>query len=396
MLYRAVVPTFACLALASGLAGLACGADPNPGESAMSGDATGMPDNSSGPDAPPEDASSSGAATPFLGCEGDSEAHEVFNHFWRVLDENYAVFDLRLVGETWDAVGHQECAAITAQMSSGDLFDALIRTAEHLDDGHIQLSGDGREGDGWVNEYPHYDALYELELNVESNYLDSGLTWDADDWFAWGRSGEFGYVSITSMDSLSPSGDEDDDVAAASAAMTTMLADLGQTSGLVVDVRANEGGWDAVALTIAQFIEGPETIAWSEAVRDGPEHDDFAAWEDTIVEGSGPEGYTGPVVVLSSGGTFSAAEVFLLAMRVRSNVTILGERGSGHLSDTYDAELPNGWEFVYSGERYRAADGEIYEAIGVPVDLEVPFDLGALADGTDVMFEAALSELGGR
>lgn len=359
----------------------------------MAGDAT---STSSGPDVAPEGSSTSDAAAPFLGCAGDSEAHDVFNHFWRVLDENYAVFDLRLTGESWDEVGHQECDSITANMSSDDLFDALVRTAEHLDDGHIQLSGAGREDDGWVSEYPHYDALYDLELNVESNYLDAAFTWDANDWFAWGRSGEFGYVSITSMDSLSPSGDEDDDVAVARAAMTAMLEDLGQTRGLVVDVRANEGGWDAVALTIAQFIEGPEALGWSEAVRNGPEHDDFSAWEDTFVEASGPDGYSGPVVVLSSGGTFSAAEVFLLAMRVRNNVAVVGERGSGHLSDTYDAQLPNGWEFVYSGERYRAADGQIYESIGVPVDLEVPFDLDAFGEGTDVMFEAAISELSSR
>jgi C-terminal processing protease CtpA/Prc len=100
------------------------------------------------------------------------------------------------------------------------------------------------------------------------------------------------------------------------------------------------------------------------------------------------------VALLTSGATFSAAETFALAMRVRDHVSIIGEPSSGHFSDMMDHELPNGWELTLSGERYSAADGVIYETRGVPVDVAVTMDAAALPEGTDNMLEAALRELG--
>ena len=219
-------------------------------------------------------------------------------------------------------------------------------------------------------------------------------TWAAQDWFARGTIGDIGYVSITSLDELSPSGDEDEDRTAANAAMEQLMGDLDSTSGLVVDIRANGGGWDAVALDVARWFAGPRTLAWSERHRNGPEHDDFSPWEDVDVRAAVNGAYAGPVVLLTSGGTFSAAETFALAMRVRDDVTVIGERTSGHFSDLLEAELPNGWHYTFSGERYRAADGMIYEARGVPVDVAVELDVAALASDRDVMLEAALARLG--
>ena len=104
-------------------------------------------------------------------------------------------------------------------------------------------------------------------------------------------------------------------------------------------------------------------------------------------------GRVGPVVLLLSGWTFSAAETFALSMRVRSNVTLLGEQTSGHFSDLERASLPNGWRYTYSAERYLAADGKIYEAQGVPPGILIAFDPAAFSGGRDVMLEAALALL---
>ena len=85
--------------------------------------------------------------------------------------------------------------------------------------------------------------------------------------------------------------------------------------------------------------------------------------------------------------------MLVLAMQVRDNVTVLGERTSGHFSDQLLTTLPNGWEVDLSNERYRAADGNIYEVVGAPVDVEVKMDVSALVGGTDVMVDAALGLL---
>jgi carboxyl-terminal processing protease len=136
-------------------------------------------------------------------------------------------------------------------------------------------------------------------------------------------------------------------------------------------------------------------VVWSKAERDGPEHTDFTPYHDVRIAASDADAYDRPVVVLTSRATFSAGETFVLAMRERDHVTVLGEPTSGHFSDLFDGELPRRWTFTYSGQRYRAADGEIYEARGVPVDAAVAFDADAFAEGRDVMLEAALARLGG-
>lgn len=333
---------------------------------------------------------------PFEGCAGTGDAYDKLNAFWTAFDETYALFDIRLPGGSWDEVGREACAQLSSGIGEDALFDLLISMAERLDDGHVQLEASdlGREEDGWVSEYPYYEELYSLEINVEDNYLDGDLTWAAEDWFAWGTIGSVGYISITSMEGFTPNDDEDEDVDAARDAMESALTDLDGSIGLIIDVRANEGGWDTVALEISRWVAGSRTVAWSEQVRDGPAHDDFSEWEDTFVEAARPGAFSGPVILLTSGGTFSAAETFALAMRVREDVTIIGERSSGHFSDLLDHELPGGWDLSLSGERYRAADGVIYESLGVPVDVEVALDVQALAAGQDVMLEAALSQLG--
>jgi hypothetical protein len=338
---------------------------------------------------------SGGGGSAFTSCAGSSEAHEVFNELWSDFDARYAVFDIRLPNETWAAVGEKGCAKLDDAIAGPALFDALLDMARHLDDGHVTLEAPelGLDEDAWVSEYSYYDQLYELEFNAEERYLDGPLTWAANDWIAWGTIGDVGYVSITSMEEYGESGDEEDDMAVASAVMAQLMSDLASAGSLVVDVRANEGGWDGVSLEIAKWFGGAETVAWSEQRRNGPAHDDFGAWEDFFVEAAPAGAFGGDVVVLTSGGSFSAAETFLLAIRVRDRVTLLGEPSSGHFSDQMEAVLPNGWIYQFSFERYRAADGEIYEARGVPVDVPVAFDVTAFASGQDVMLEQALAML---
>ncbi len=149
----------------------------------------------------------------------------------------------------------------------------------------------------------------------------------------------------------------------------------------------------AHSLEIASWFTGPRQLAWSEQVRNGPSHDDFATPTETFLEAGKPDAFAGPIVVLTSGGTYSAAETFAMAIGERTQTTLLGEVTSGHLSDMIDATLPNGWEVTFSGERYIAANGDLYENVGVNVDVNVSLDLAALAGGTDNMLVAAIARL---
>lgn len=327
-------------------------------------------------------------------CSGSSRAIEVLETAWAIVDRDYAVFAERLPPDlTWPEVGRSACEALPADPSRDELFDTTMAMLRVLDDGHTGLQGAGRDESAWVSEYPHYDALYRLESVVEDHYVDGPLTRGARGRLAWGRIEAGGYLGVYGADGLSTLATEGGDQAAASRAFSDAMSDLDDADWLVVDARAHEGGWDAVSVEMATWFAGPSSIAWTKAVRNGPASTDLI--DDTVqrVPAGRREGFGGPVVLLTSGGTFSAGETFVLAMRTRSNVEVLGEATSGHLSDIWSARLPNRWTLTYSGERYVAPDGAVYEGVGVPSDVAVPLDVSAVAEGRDVQLEAAMARL---
>ena len=52
-----------------------------------------------------------------------------------------------------------------------------------------------------------------------------------------------------------------------------------------------------------------------------------------------------------------------------------GEATAGALTDILGRRLPNHWSISMTHERYVAADGELCEATGVPVDMQSEWDL---------------------
>ena len=93
------------------------------------------------------------------------------------------------------------------------------------------------------------------------------------------------------------------------------------------------------------------------------------------VEPSKRARYLGPVYLLTSDVTLSAAEVFALYMRALPNVIHVGETTRGAFSDMIEKPLPNGWTLslvgrglsrpagtILRGARLAAAD----QARGVP------------------------------
>lgn len=325
-----------------------------------------------------------------LGCRPAS----VFEQFWTALDEDYALFDLRLdPEESWDEVGERYRQQLAEDGSRDELFDLLIAMARELDDGHVTLRSLtlDRDEDGQVEPYPYMDEMHSLAALIDDDRLQAGPAVTANDALYWGTIDGVGYLRIELMERLCWYGSESGDEAAAHDAMAEVLEDLGDVSGLVVDLRVNDGGWDAVSLALAGHFASERTLAWTECTRDGPSHDDCSAWEEAWIEPAEPR-YDGPVVVLTSGGTFSAAETFALAMRALPGVSLVGERSSGHFSDMLEGRLSNGWRYTLSNERYRAADGEIYETLGVSVDVEIPYDPDFVGDA---MLDEALALLDG-
>ncbi|MBN2470534.1 MAG: S41 family peptidase [Anaerolineae bacterium] len=324
-----------------------------------------------------------------------------FEVFWHHFAEQYAFFDLH--GIDWQAMYDHYRPQVTAETTPEELFALMAEMLTPLEDGHVVLdSGFDIFSPGVM---PAWGATDEQLFAVIRQELDTLVTdyLHADDAFLaehfiitpagvgaksslfYGElSDEIGYINLITM---LPT---EEDWESVDRAIDEAVAALVDKRALVIDVRLNGGGLDAAALTFASRFADEARLAYSKHARDG---EDFTPAREFTVAPDGPQQFTGPVVVLTSSLTASAAEIFVMAMRVLPNVTVMGEPTSGAHSDMLERTLPNGWVMSLSNEEYVLASGDVFEGVGIPPQIAVAFDPAALANGQDVMLDAALEFL---
>jgi hypothetical protein len=177
------------------------------------------------------------------------------------------------------------------------------------------------------------------------------------------------------------------DRAALEAGLGMALAALRNTRSLIVDLRMNGGGFDALALLFAGCFADRPRLAFTKA----------AVWRGRALAPAAiqvtprPDAYLRPIHLLTSRRTGSAAEILTLALAALPQVVRIGEPTLGILSDNLYKRLPNGWEVGLSNERYTAPGGEVYEGTGIPPQVPAPVWIeGDTRSGYRLAIEVAL------
>ncbi|MEZ6028378.1 MAG: S41 family peptidase [Hyphomonadaceae bacterium] len=145
--------------------------------------------------------------------------------------------------------------------------------------------------------------------------------------------------------------------------MDLMFSDLFTSS---VDLVQMETTQSAAAKLPGMFVEGP-TFRTLEAPPGR------VLLQHFVSPSEHPRLANTKLYVLQSGFSGSAAEHFLLALKISGRSTRVGETsaGAGHFG--FSKELPNGFStFVPVGRTFDPATGWDWEANGVPPDVEVP------------------------
>lgn len=264
--------------------------------------------------------------------------------------------------------------------ADGDPWPLFVEMLGKLHDPHVHLS-DGprrfqaRRGEtGVITPVQESLATY---LGKPDGPLAGGVTLAAHDRLAYGVTGDkVGYLAIMTMGGFAkgPVGwpgntTVTEDARAAAKALTTALASLNGTRGLILDLRFNPGGSDVFSEMVASCFADRKRLAYVKSAKDGA--GSGPAFETFIAPGACPR-YGGPVVVLTGERTTSAAESLLMRLRVLPGVSVMGQPTQGAHSDVLDKTLPNGWKLGLSNEIYRLADGKIYEGVGIPPDVATP------------------------
>jgi carboxyl-terminal processing protease len=230
--------------------------------------------------------------------------------------------------------------------------------------------------------------------------------------FRWRRIGTapgkaIGYLRVDAFD--------DDGAALADRAMKA----LGDTSGLVIDLRSNQGG-NASALRLASYFTGeagPAMILLGREylqrlgrtptpadARAAPRADRtyttaqvgealqanggaIAIWTEDL----GAERYDKPVVLLIGPETASAAEGFAWVMKLRTSARLIGRRSQAALLSADRLEFAPGWKVRVPTAGVWAPDGQDYGDRAIEPHVAVAVDAAALCEGRDPALEQALA-----
>ncbi|MGH1345793.1 MAG: S41 family peptidase [Nannocystales bacterium] len=340
--------------------------------------------------------------TPVVGDDGyEADALQAFDVVWQTFAEHYAFFKLR--GVDWDAVGQEVRQTLSSSSSDEELFEAISALMDPLDDGHVSLTaGDEYHESGSVElidilfaefeaqtEVPDFETYaneqFGLHLQGIAGALDESPQGGGGT-MMWGMlGGSVGYLAYFAFDPDNPDAELNE--------LDAALEAFADADAMVVDLRYNEGGNDRYALDVASRFFDEERVVFQKSARDG------GSLTEAVQVTLGPaEGDTflGPVYVVTSNSTVSAAEVFTMSMAEAPHVVIAGQPSNGIFSDILERVLPNGWAFGLSNEVYTTAAGDVLEGAGVPVDLPITLQAFPLEDrqtGQDSWLDALRTEI---
>ena len=305
---------------------------------------------------------------------------------WHTFAEHYAFFELHHVD--WQAQYETYRPLVTASTTRHDLFDILADLLEPLSDPHVYLARGAAKSTRYSPDRPQLSAPMWPQIVglLKRSYLHGEVHQAGNDKLFYGMLDEdIGYLSILTMMRFGTEQEDEGEVLAD--AIDQILLEFKDANALIVDVRTNNGGRDTNALLIASRFADQQRLAFSRQTRQAGA---YTPLREFRVEPRDERQFTKPVVVLTSRATLSAGEIFVMIMRAFPHVTVVGEATAGAHSNVLEKALPNGWQFGLSNQVVFAHDGQVYEEVGIPPDVEVDMSSQALRSDSDPVLDAAL------
>jgi carboxyl-terminal processing protease len=186
----------------------------------------------------------------------------------------------------------------------------------------------------------------------------------------------FGYLRLTGFD------------AQLANAVQRAFKILQFTPGLIIDLRGNSGGSEALSFAMMdELLAGPVKVG-KHVTRNGKPPSLFfgmiaVSKLDLVLEGS-ERPYTAPVVVLLDAGSASASELFAGTLQGMGRVSVIGQTSCGCLLVYYGyANVPGGGALAYSESDFAPVYGQRIEGRGVLPDIAVVNRRADLLAGRD-------------
>jgi carboxyl-terminal processing protease len=325
----------------------------------------------------------------FYGCDKmffePDPANEPENNFeilWKDFDRYYAQFSLRRID--WDSVYTLYRPQVTPTTSDRQLFDMFSNIVYGINDMHVSLytpMGDVYRKSIIPASYPS------MRLVNACKYIQCGAPQKSFFEYRTCQNPDIGYMIIPTFSGQGEGlaiGDPRYLV------IDDILSQWKNMKGIIIDVRWNSGGNSTNAEAVAGRFADQSRVYSYRRQKIGPGKDNYSSWKSSFIEPKGSYQFLKPVVVLTSRATSSSAEMFVMAMQVLPNVTIVGDTTGGGVGNPIFRELPNGWTYRLSTEMEADAQGRIIEGVGVFPDVPVLTTAADSANGIDRILEKGI------
>lgn len=171
-----------------------------------------------------------------------------------------------------------------------------------------------------------------------------------------------------------------------------LIADAATADGLVVDMRGYPGVdiYTVASLLHTSDFSSPlfRTHVWTGS--------DALDVEEEFYSLSAAEGaYAGPIVLLTSPITVSAAENFSMMLVDLPNLTRVGRQSAGTNGNITGMMLPGGYYLSFTGMEVLFPDGDTFHGVGIVPDVEVVPTAADYRDGLDPELVEAIRVLRG-
>jgi hypothetical protein len=183
----------------------------------------------------------------------------------------------------------------------------------------------------------------------------------------------------------------DGDVLSSDAAFGAAMTEAQGAAGLIVDMR----GYPSInhyAVASRLVTTGFSSPVFLTTRHTGPD-------TSTVVESSFPlspsSPFTGPIVLLVSHHSVSAAENFSTMLVDADRVTVVGRNSAATNGNITGVNLPGAFTFSFTGMDVRHADADktVFHGIGIRPEIETVLTPADFRDGVDPELEEAITEL---
>ena len=297
-----------------------------------------------------------------------------FDGFWAALDKDYPYFAFKQID--WDSMRAAYRPLAETAPTTDSLVTLLRAMTSPLRDVHLSFtSPTGAFVPSWTPPARRNWDLTRWQGAVAAHawvQRKPNLGTAAFD--------DVGYLAIGAWNGANFSVTDLDDA----------LAAVRDRRALIIDVRANGGGNDALAFAFAARLSTTTIAAGSVRYRSGA---GLGSAQARTIAPRGPWAFTKPIVLLVGRGCYSSNESFIAALATLPHVTVMGDTTGGGSGNPAEHALGGGWRYRVPRWIEYAPDGRIIEWNGLVPDVVVPWDTTGLAPTRDPVLEAAVAYL---